>query len=92
MMRCRKMSELESGNDARGGGGRGIARPCPANDGKLCYTVPEAAELLRVSRNQGYELVHRGVIPVIMLGNRMRVPIVKFHEIFGFFPESEVEL
>jgi excisionase family DNA binding protein len=35
--------------------------------------VPEAAELLRVSRNQGYELVHRGVIPVIMLGSRIRV-------------------
>ncbi len=86
------MSELESGSDARGGGGRGIARPRPAKDGKLCYTVPEAAELLRVSRNQGYELVHRGVIPVIMLGSRMRVPIVKFHETFGYFPESEVGL
>jgi excisionase family DNA binding protein len=52
--------------------------------------VPEAAELLRVSRNQGYELVHRGVIPVIMLGSRIRVPRVKFHEKFGYFPESEV--
>ncbi len=67
-----------------------MPRPHQA-DGKLCYTVPEAAELLRVSRNQGYELVHRGVIPVIMLGSRMRVPIVKFHEKFGYFPESEVE-
>ncbi|MFC1874271.1 helix-turn-helix domain-containing protein [Chloroflexota bacterium] len=52
--------------------------------------MPEVAELLRVSRNQGYELVHRGEIPVIMLGSRMRVPIVKFHEKFGYFPESEV--
>ncbi len=84
------MSELKSGSIAQGGAGRGIARPSLNNDNKLCYTVPEAAELLRVSRNQGYELVHRGVIPVIMLGSRMRVPIVKFHEKFGYFQESEV--
>ena len=84
------MSESESGSNAQGGGGRGIARPRPINDNKLCYTVPEAAELLRVSRNQGYELVHQGVIPIMMLGSRMRVPIAKFHEKFGYFPESEV--
>jgi len=83
------MSELKSESNAQGGGGRGIARPHPNSDNKLCYTVPEAAELLRVSRNQGYELVHRGVIPVIMLGSRMRVPRVQFHEKFGYFPESE---
>jgi excisionase family DNA binding protein len=80
------MCELKSESNGQGGGGRGIARP---RQEKLCYTVPEAAELLRVSRNQGYELVHRGVIPVIMLGSRMRVPRVKFHEKFGCFPESE---
>ena len=82
------MSELKSESNAQGGGGRGIARPRQEKE-KLCYTVSEAAELLRVSRNQGYELVHRGVIPVIMLGSRMRVPIVQFHEKFGYFPESE---
>ena len=80
--------ELNSESNADGGGGRGIARPHHEKE-KRCYTVPEAAELLRVSRNQGYELVRRGVIPVIMLGNRMRVPRVKFHEKFGYFPESE---
>ncbi|MFC1917835.1 helix-turn-helix domain-containing protein [Chloroflexota bacterium] len=84
------MNELESESNDQGGGGRGIARPHPHNDKKLCYTVPEAAKLLRVSRNQGYELVHRGVIPVIMLETRIRVPIRKFHEKFGNFPESEV--
>ena len=83
------MSELESGSNDQGGGGGGIVRPTEENK-ILCYTVPEAAELLRVSRNQGYELVHRGVIPVIMLETRIRVPIVKFHEKFGNFPESEV--
>ena len=80
--------ELNSESNADGGGGRGIARPHQEKK-KLCYTVTEAAELLRVSRNTGYDLVHQGVIPVIMLGNRIRVPIVKFHEKFGYFPESE---
>ena len=86
------MRDLKSESNDKGGGGRGIARLSPINDKKLCYTVPEAAKLLRVSRGKGYELVHRGVIPVIMLETRIRVPIVKFHEKFGYFPESEVEL
>ncbi len=81
-------SELKSGSNADGGGGRGIARPHQEKE-KLCYTVSEAAKLLRISRNKGYELVHSGVIPVIMLENIIRVPIVKFHEKFGYFPESE---
>ena len=83
------MSELESGSNAQGGGGGGIARPTSENK-ILCYTVPEAAELLRVSRGQGYELAKCGEIPIIKVGSRMRVPIVKFHEKFGNFPESEV--
>ena len=70
------MSTTKDVANSSGGGGRGIARPADNNE-KLCYTVPEAGDLLRVSRNQAYELVHRGVIPVIMLGSRMRVPIVK---------------
>jgi len=82
-------NRLNSEENADGGGRRGIARLHQKKE-KLCYTVSEAAELLRVSRNTGYDLVHQGVIPVIMLGSRIRVPIVKFHEKFGYFPESEV--
>ena len=40
-------------------------------DKRLCITVPEAAKLLRISRNHGYDLVKRGVIPSIRLGNRI---------------------
>jgi len=83
-------SVARSGDDANGGGRRGMPRS-RLGDNKLCYTVPEAAELLRVSRNQGYELVHRGIIPVIMLGSRMRVPRIQFHKKFGYFLESEAE-
>ncbi len=40
-------------------------------DKRLCITVPEAAKLLRISRNHGYDLVKRGVIPSIRLGKRI---------------------
>jgi NitT/TauT family transport system substrate-binding protein len=34
-----------------------------SKENKLCYTIPEAAELIGVSRNQGYELARRGELP-----------------------------
>ena len=39
-------------------------------------TVPEAAELLRISRNLTYELVAEKVLPSIRLGRRVVVPRV----------------
>ncbi len=41
---------------------------------RLCMTIPEAARVLGVSRNFGYELARRGEIPVIRFGRRMVVP------------------
>ena len=41
---------------------------------KLTVTVPEAAALLGISRAFGYELVARGELPAIRLGNRIVVP------------------
>ena len=72
------MSELKDEGMAHGGEGRGIARPRPNNDNKLCYTVPEAAELLGFSRNFGYELAKTGQIPILRFGKRMVVPKAKF--------------
>jgi excisionase family DNA binding protein len=43
-------------------------------DKRLCITVPEAAEMLGISRNFAYELVKQGVIPSIRLGNRIVIP------------------
>jgi len=71
------MSELESGSNDKGGGGRGIARPRPE---KLCYTVPEAAQLLGFSRNFGYELARTGQIPILRFGKRMLVPKAAFEK------------
>jgi len=43
-------------------------------DKRLCITVPEAAEMLGISRNYCYELVKRGLIPSIRLGKRILIP------------------
>lgn len=40
---------------------------------ELVLTIPEAAKLLRVSRNFGYELARQGKLPVIKLGRRLLV-------------------
>jgi len=43
---------------------------------RLCLTVPEAAEILGISRNFAYELVKQGQLPVIRLGKRLIIPRV----------------
>jgi len=70
-----------------GGGGRGMPRPSQ-NDGKLCYTIPEAAELIGVSRNHGYELARRGELPIVKMGKLKFVSKVKLHKMFGVDTES----
>lgn len=37
-------------------------------------TVPEAAKVLRISRNLAYELVTRHEIPAVRLGRVIRIP------------------
>ena len=59
--------------------GRGHGRTRKFTDGRepevrLCITVPEAAAMLGVSRNFGYELVRQGQLPVIRLGKRLLIP------------------
>ena len=43
-------------------------------DDALLLKVPEAARLLRISRNLAYELVARGELPSVRLGRAIRVP------------------
>jgi excisionase family DNA binding protein len=41
---------------------------------RQALTVPEAAEILGISRGLAYELVSRGDIPALRLGRRLVVP------------------
>ena len=50
------------------------------NDEVMLLTVPEAARVLRISRNLAYELVARGEIPAIRLGRVIRVPRAALEE------------
>jgi excisionase family DNA binding protein len=43
-------------------------------DKRLCITVPEAAEMLGISRNFAYELVKQGQLPVTKFGKRLLIP------------------
>jgi excisionase family DNA binding protein len=83
------MSELEGGG--KSGGGRGIASPRPIDGQKLCYTIPEAAQLLGFSRNFGYQLAREGELPIVRFGKRMLVPKAAFHKMLGVSPEKEAE-
>ncbi len=54
-----------------------------SKENKLCYTIPEAAKLIGVSRNQGYELARRGELPIVKMGKLLFVPKAKLHKMFG---------
>jgi len=43
-------------------------------DDRLVVSIEEAAELLGISRNHGYELAGRGALPILVLGGRKMVP------------------
>ncbi len=58
-----------------GGGRRGLPRYATI-DKRLCVTVPEAAEMLGISRNFAYQLVKEGKLPSIRFGKRILIPRV----------------
>ena len=49
-------------------------------DERACMTVPEAAKILRISRNHAYELARQGKLPVIRLGKRLIIPRIGFEK------------
>jgi excisionase family DNA binding protein len=44
------------------------------DDGRLAYSLAEAAQRLGISRWLAYEAAHRGELPVCRIGRRMLVP------------------
>jgi excisionase family DNA binding protein len=53
------------------------------DDGRLTWTVTEAAKLLGISRASAYEAAHRGELPVRVIGRRMLVPKVALLRLLG---------
>jgi excisionase family DNA binding protein len=45
-----------------------------STDSSFLLTVPEAARLLRISRNLAYELIRQNTLPHVRLGRRILVP------------------
>ncbi len=60
-----------------------------SKDNKLCYTIPEAAKLIGVCRNQGYELAKRGELPTVKMGKLLFVPKAKLRKMFGLDGKGE---
>lgn len=50
------------------------------NEHTLVYTVPEAGQLLGLTRNASYEAAKRGDLPTIKIGKLIRVPKRALHE------------
>ena len=46
----------------------------PHDDGRLTYTLTEAAQQLGISSTTAYEAARRGELPVRVIGRRMLVP------------------
>lgn len=44
------------------------------NDEPLVLTIPECAELLRISENHARNLVDQGIIPAVRFGKLIRIP------------------
>jgi excisionase family DNA binding protein len=47
--------------------------PKPSIEGATLLTIPRAAELLSVSRDSIYDLVHAGSIPAVLVKGKMRI-------------------
>jgi excisionase family DNA binding protein len=65
----------------------GPGRPTPE---KKTISIPQAARLLGIGRNQGYAAASRGEIPVIRVGKRMLVPIAAFEAMLAVRSKQEV--
>jgi excisionase family DNA binding protein len=53
------------------------------DDGRLTYTLSEAAGRLGISRALAYEAAHRGELPVCRIGRRMLVPRAALLRLLG---------
>ena len=64
---------LQEVGNRKARGRRGLSL-CATIDRRLCVSVPEAAEMLGMSRNFAYQLVREGKLPSIRFGKRILIP------------------
>ena len=50
---------------------------------RLTYTVPEAAQMLGISRSSAYECVKRGELPALALGRRIVITRSALEQLLG---------
>ncbi len=55
----------------------------------LTLTVPEAGDLVGISRGSAYEAARRGEIPTIRLGGRLVVPKAKLLQMLGALSDDQ---
>ncbi len=66
---------------SKGSGRRGLPSYAVL-DKRLCISVPEAAEMLGLSRNFVYDLVKQKQLPVIKFGKRLLIPRAALEKMF----------
>jgi excisionase family DNA binding protein len=47
------------------------------------YSVPEAGRILGLGKNASYEAAHRGELPVLRFGRKLRVPRAALEKMLG---------
>ena len=55
---------------------------------RLTYSVPEAAEILGISKTTAYECVHRGEIPSLTFGRRIVITRRDLEDLIGPLDET----
>jgi excisionase family DNA binding protein len=60
-----------------------------AEDGRLTWTIPEAARLLGISKDSAYQAARRGDLPVRVIGRRMLVPRVALMRLLDGIHKAE---
>ncbi|MFC7754956.1 helix-turn-helix domain-containing protein [Tsukamurella soli] len=57
------------------------AAPEPAQPARTLYTIPEAVEVLRISRAHLYNLINRGSVKSTRLGRRVLIPAAEIERL-----------
>ena len=60
-----------------------LSQPTKGNEDRLCFSIPETARMLGISRGLAYELARSGQIPVLRLGKRLLVPKIALERMLG---------